>query len=129
MRPYLTGETEVHGPTSTEPVAPASLFGLRIALAFMAAFSIFCGYWGREAIPGLEYLGHPSPPMDEMHQTAVLVVYAFALPLPIYLLAAIHVGLTRRGVLYMTLSVAALVLQVVLGLVAQPFLGSSRCCQ
>jgi hypothetical protein len=89
----------------------------------MAFFTISCGLPTMNVVPELQYLGDTHPPMDEMHRTAVLFLIAAAVALPVYVLAAIHVGFTRRGRDYLQLAPLVFAVQAVLNLVAQPFFG------
>ncbi|THV42413.1 hypothetical protein [Glycomyces buryatensis] len=115
-------------PPQEEPIAQqertqGSVLGLRVALWSMAGLTGICGVPAMTMIPGLEHAFKPDPPLDEMHSTALLVILAFGTALPVYLLAAIHVGLTGRGMVYLGLSVPAFAIQMVLALNAQAFLG------
>lgn len=89
----------------------------------MAFFTIACGLPTMNVVPELQYLGDMNPPMDDMHRSAVLFLVAAAVAFPVYVLAAVHVGFTGRGRGYLSLAVAAFVVQAVLNLLAQPFFG------
>lgn len=58
-----------------------------------------------------------------MHHQALFLTLAFTLALPVYVLAAIHVGLTRRGRVYLSLAAVAFAAQMVLSFIAMPPLG------
>jgi hypothetical protein len=90
----------------------------------MAFFTVACGFPTVNVVPELQYLGDPHPPMDDMHRTAVLFVVAAAVALPVYVLAAIHVGYTERGRAYLSFAAVAFAIQAVLSLVAQPLFGA-----
>jgi hypothetical protein len=106
-----------------QPTERQSLLGLRIALAAMAVLAASCGFPTLALAPELEYLGSTTPPQDEMHATAMGLIFAFAPAIPLYLLALIHVGLTKRGKAYIALAVGAFWFQVAIGVIAQPFFG------
>ncbi|MCD0445856.1 hypothetical protein LO763_19795 [Glycomyces sp. A-F 0318] len=89
----------------------------------MAFFTIACGLPATNVAPDLWYLGDVNPPMDDMHRSAVLFLTAAAVAFPVYVLAAVHVGLTRRGRAYLILAGVAFAVQAVLHLIAQPFFG------
>lgn len=99
-----------------------SIAGLRAALFTMAILSLGCGFPMAEFIPDMANWGG-STPAKELHDTAVTAILAFEIAPPVYLLAAIHAGRTKRGRAYLKLSAAAFGLQFCLYLIAQPFFG------
>lgn len=119
-----TDPSESESPDPHEqPTEPQSLLGLRVALGAMAVLAAACGFPTLALAPELEYLGSATPPQDEMHATAMGLIFAFAPAIPLYLLAMIHVGLTKRGRAYMALAMGAFWFQVAIGVIAQPFFG------
>jgi uncharacterized membrane protein len=79
--------------------------------------------WRRRRFPTCGSWDIFDAPVDTMRRMALLITFGFGLAFPVYLLAAIHVGLTRRGDRYLTLSAVAFGVQTVLSLLAQPALG------
>lgn len=106
------------------PIKGRSVLGLRVSLYAMAALTACCGYPATMVLPGLKYFGEYNPvPMAELHRATLLTALAFATALPMYLLAAIHVGLTRRGRFYLVLAAVAFAAQMMLGLAGQGLTG------